>query len=236
MPRRNELARQWQLLQGPASIAVDDAARNLGCTVRTIWRDLRVLEQAGCPLYDDKAGDGRRFLWKLEEKFTLGLPVKLTLAKTAALLISRNLLRPVGAHALGAAVTSVFDKIGRVLSRDARQLLDQKKLRDLSYGRLGFDLPRGGHAGGVPVDLRGRAGFRGGRAGNAAEGAAAGRTSAGTHARTRSYPGWTDQDRFCPVEVRTLRGKTPLFERGSVCPRLSMRLQFPLGTEADPGG
>ncbi|SRR5581483_3611400 len=115
------------MIQSPAGIAVDDAARKLGCTVRTIWRDLRVLEQAGFPLYDDKSGDGRRSLWKLEEKFTLGLPVKLTLAETAALLMSRDLVRPAGAEALGAAVTSAFDKIGRVLSGDARQLLDQMR-------------------------------------------------------------------------------------------------------------
>jgi predicted DNA-binding transcriptional regulator YafY len=115
------------MIQSPAGIAVDDAARKLDCAVRTIWRDLRVLEQAGFPLYDDKSGDGRRSLWKLEEKFTLGLPVKLTLAETAALLMSRDLLRPTGAQALGTAVTSAFDKIGRVLSRDARQLLDQMR-------------------------------------------------------------------------------------------------------------
>ena len=89
------------MIQHPAGIAVDDAARELGCAVRTIWRDLRVLEQAGFPLYDDKSGAGRRSLWKLEEKFTLGLPVKLTLAETAALLMSRDLLRPVGGHSLG---------------------------------------------------------------------------------------------------------------------------------------
>ena len=115
------------MIQSPAGIAVDDAARKLDCAVRTIWRDLRVLEQAGFPLYDDKSGDGRRSIWKLEEKFTLGLPVKLTLAETAALLMSRDLLRPAGAQALGTAVTSAFDKIGRVLSRDARQLLDQMR-------------------------------------------------------------------------------------------------------------
>ena len=113
------------MIQSSAGIAVDDAARKLDCAVRTIWRDLRVLEQAGFPLYDDKSGDGRRSLWKLEEKFTLGLPVKLTLAETAALLMSRDLLRPAGAQALGTVVTSAFDKIGRVLSRDARELLDQ---------------------------------------------------------------------------------------------------------------
>jgi predicted DNA-binding transcriptional regulator YafY len=41
--------------------------------------------------------------------------------------MSRDLLRPAGAQALGTAVTSAFDKIGRVLSQDARQLLDQMR-------------------------------------------------------------------------------------------------------------
>jgi predicted DNA-binding transcriptional regulator YafY len=115
------------MIQHPAGIAVDDAARKLDCTVRTIWRDLSALQKAGFPLYDDKGADGRRSLWKLEEQFTLGLPVKLTLAETAALVMSRDLLRPAGAGALGAAITSAFDKIGRVLSRDALRLLDQMR-------------------------------------------------------------------------------------------------------------
>ncbi len=115
------------MIQHPAGIAVDDAARKLDCTVRTIWRDLSALQKAGFPLYDDKGAGGRRSLWKLEEQFTLGLPVKLSLAETAALVMSRDLLRPAGAGALGAAVTSAFDKIGRVLSRDALRLLDQMR-------------------------------------------------------------------------------------------------------------
>ena len=130
MPRGNQLARQWQLLQmiqHPGGVSVDDAARELGCTVRTIWRDLSALQKAGFPLYDDKEADGRRSRWKLEEKFTLGLPVKLTLAETAALVMSRDLLRPAGAGALGTALTSAFDKIGRVLSREAVRVLDQMR-------------------------------------------------------------------------------------------------------------
>jgi predicted DNA-binding transcriptional regulator YafY len=130
MPRGNQLARQWQLLQlidHPAGIAVEDAARRFDCTVRTIWRDLEVLERAGFPLYSDKEADGRRSIWKLEESFKLGLPVKLSLAETAALLMSRDLLRPGGPDSLGMAVTTAFDKIGRALSRDALRLLQQMR-------------------------------------------------------------------------------------------------------------
>lgn len=130
MPRGNQLARQWQLLQlidYPVGIAVEDAAEKLDCTVRTIWRDLEVLERAGFPLYSDKEADGRRSIWKLQENFKLGLPVQLSLAEIAALLMSRDLLGPAGAGAFGTAVASALGKIGRVLSRDALRLLDQMR-------------------------------------------------------------------------------------------------------------
>jgi len=115
------------MIQRPGGVSIDDAAQELECTARTIWRDLSALQTAGFPLYDDKAADGRRSIWKLEDKFTLGLPVKLTLAETAALVMSRDLLRPAGVGALGSALASAFDKIGRVLSRDAVRVLDQMR-------------------------------------------------------------------------------------------------------------
>jgi hypothetical protein len=120
MPRGNQLTRQWQLLQlldRPAGASVDDAARDLECTVRTIWRDLRVLERAGFPIYDEAQADGRRSVWKVEDSFRRQLPLKLSLAEVAALLMSREL--PVPAGVLGSALASSFEKIGSVLSKDA---------------------------------------------------------------------------------------------------------------------
>jgi predicted DNA-binding transcriptional regulator YafY len=67
MPRGNQLVRQWQLLQlidRPAGIAVDQAAGQLGCTPRTIWPDLKVLQHASFPLYDDRGADTRRSMWR----------------------------------------------------------------------------------------------------------------------------------------------------------------------------
>ncbi len=130
MPRGNQLARQWRLLQlldRPAGVTVADAARELDCVVRTVWRDLRVLEDAGFPIYDEKAPDGQQGLWKVQEDFKQKLPLKLSLAELAALLMSRELLAPAGASVLGPAVTSAFDKITGVLSRDALQMIDRMR-------------------------------------------------------------------------------------------------------------
>jgi predicted DNA-binding transcriptional regulator YafY len=128
VPRGNQLTRQWQLLQlldRAAGIAVDDAARELGCAVRTIWRDLRVLEDAGFPIYDEPQADGRRSVWRIQEDFRLRLPLKLSLSELAALVMSRELIAPAGL--LGSVVGSAFEKIEGVLSRDALKLLEQMR-------------------------------------------------------------------------------------------------------------
>ncbi|MGH7355641.1 MAG: hypothetical protein ACRELS_13830 [Candidatus Rokuibacteriota bacterium] len=36
--------------QQPAGVTVEDAARDLACTIRTIWRDLSALQDAGFPM------------------------------------------------------------------------------------------------------------------------------------------------------------------------------------------
>lgn len=130
MPRGDQLSRQWRLLQlieRPAGITVDDAASELGCHRRTIWRDLRVLQDASFPIYDERAADGPRGVWRVTPGFKAQLPLKLTLAEVAALLMSRDLLAPLGAGVLGPSVGAAFEKIGGLLSKDARDLLDRMR-------------------------------------------------------------------------------------------------------------
>lgn len=130
MPRGGQLARQWRLLQlldRAAGVSVDEAAGELDCVVRTIWRDLKVLQHAGFPIFDERADDGRRSLWKVDEGFRLHLPLKLTLSELVALLMSRELLMPLGVSVLGPLVSAAFDKISNVLSRDALVLIDQMR-------------------------------------------------------------------------------------------------------------
>ena len=130
MPRGGQLVRQWQLLQmieRPAGVTVEDASAELHCSIRTVWRDLRVLEDAGFPLFDEKSADGRRTRWQVLPEFKASLPLRLTLAELAALLMSRELLAPIGVSLLGPAVQSAFDKIAGVLSRDALKIIDDMR-------------------------------------------------------------------------------------------------------------
>jgi predicted DNA-binding transcriptional regulator YafY len=130
MSRGKQLTRQWHLLQlldRPAGVAVDDAARDLDCAVRTVWRDLRVLQDAGFPIYDEQGADGRRSVWRVDDTFKLRLPLKLTLAELAALRMNRDLLAPAGAGGLGPATSSSFEKICSVLNKDALGLIDRMR-------------------------------------------------------------------------------------------------------------
>jgi len=132
MARGNQLERQWRLLQlidRPAGVTVDDAARELRCHVRTIWRDVHVLERARFPIYDEKGGDGHRTVWRVTGDFRRRLPLKLGLAEVLALLMSRDLLAAAGASALGPDLASALDKIRGLLSPDTLRLLDTMRER-----------------------------------------------------------------------------------------------------------
>ncbi len=132
MPRGDQLSRQWRLLQmidRPLGVTVDDAARDLKFTIRTIWRDLGVLQAAGFPIYTERTADGNRGVWRVTEEFKRALPLKLTLGELVALLMSRDLLTPLGVSVLGPEVASAFDKIQGALSRDALKIIEQMRDR-----------------------------------------------------------------------------------------------------------
>ena len=147
MPRGNQLARQWRLLQflgRPPGLAVEDAARELDCTVRTVWRDLRVLQEAGFPIYDER--EGRRGLWKVEAAFRDRLPVPLSLPEIVALLVSRDLLDHGGAGPFSPSLASAFGKIRALLAPRALELVDRLRAR-IGARAIGAKLRRagGGH-------------------------------------------------------------------------------------------
>lgn len=131
VPRGDQLSRQWRLLQlidRATGVSIDDAARELECTRRTIFRDLNVLEKV-FPIYRDGSAESPRTVLRLQEDFRRRLPLKLTLSELVALLMSRDLLAPLGATVLGQSIDSAYDKIRSILSRDAVLLIE--RMRDV---------------------------------------------------------------------------------------------------------
>lgn len=116
MPRGDQLGRQWRLLHllgRPQGLAVQEAARELGRTVRTVWRDLEVLQATGFPIYDER--DGHHGRWKVDPAVPGRLPVPLSLAEIVALLATRDLADLDGASPFSPALESAFGKLRALL-------------------------------------------------------------------------------------------------------------------------
>lgn len=91
--------------------------------MRTVWRDLRVLQDAGFPSFDER--DGRHGVWRVDRNFQERIP--LSLPELVALLMRRDLLGPAGASPLGPAVASAFAKIRALLHPRAFELIDRMR-------------------------------------------------------------------------------------------------------------
>src|SRR5437763_5776869 len=88
MSRGDGLARQLQLMQileKRQEIAVPAVAAELGYTVRTVYRDLQVLERIGVPIYQEKTG--RKARWRVVEGYRRKLSITLSWPEMVALVL-----------------------------------------------------------------------------------------------------------------------------------------------------
>ncbi|MDP1570584.1 MAG: WYL domain-containing protein [Vicinamibacterales bacterium] len=128
MPRNAEVIRQWKLLLAlePARYGktVDELAEALGSHKRTIWRDLKALQEAGFPLTADRRD--RKSIYRLT-----GLPLKalheagLSTSEACALYAGRALLLTLTGSPFERAMTSLVRKIERALPAATKAFLDQ---------------------------------------------------------------------------------------------------------------
>lgn len=134
-----QLVRQWGILRflenSRYGCTVARLAEEFGCSVRTIYRDLQVLQEAGFPLYRDLV-DGQA-IWRFVDgyKFRLRLTVKPT--ELLALYLARNalsifkgtffyksledLLKKAEENLIEESKSSVYALAGRFVSRAAPQ-------------------------------------------------------------------------------------------------------------------
>ena len=132
--RNAEVIRQWKILktiEAGRYTTAPEMAREHGVTERTIRRDIEALQEAGFPLYDDRA-DGRK-VWRLVEGFKQRLTQSFTLAELSALYFSRNLLSFLGGAPFAQDLESAFTKIREALP--ARSLPYLARIQDLFSAR-----------------------------------------------------------------------------------------------------
>lgn len=126
--RGGEVIRQWNIIQAldgtRQGLTVQDLATRAGVTVRTIWRDLAALQEAGFPLFDEKS-DGRTH-WRLNS-----LPFRqlagrgFTLTQLCALYFSRTLVECLARTPFEADLRAAFAELERTLPPRMRDFFDR---------------------------------------------------------------------------------------------------------------
>jgi len=130
MPRNAEVIRQWTILREierarSAGVTIDELASLCDVTTRTIRRDLQALEEAGFPLFDDRAGDDGKTRWKVNGQAFKGLAAGLTVSELCALYFSRTLVTSLSGTPFKDDLESAFEKLSSTLTPHMRQFLDQ---------------------------------------------------------------------------------------------------------------
>jgi proteasome accessory factor B len=127
MPRGDQITRQWRLIQllehTHRGLTFDQLARALGCSARTVIRDLNDIQAAGFPVAEER--DGKQKRWRFVEGYRSRLPVPFPVSELMALHVSRTLLTPFQGTPLQASLESAHAKIRAMLPPEAHAFLDR---------------------------------------------------------------------------------------------------------------
>jgi predicted DNA-binding transcriptional regulator YafY len=117
--RGEAFARQLRLLalleKRPEGLEIEEAAEELGARRRTVYRDFRVLEDAGFPL--TSALDGRRARWRILEGHRHRLQLSLSWSELMALMTARKLMSGLAGTVLHDGAASALEKIRATLPK-----------------------------------------------------------------------------------------------------------------------
>ncbi|OPX23256.1 MAG: hypothetical protein B1H04_03895 [Planctomycetales bacterium 4484_123] len=105
-------------------IGTEELCRRLGCTKRTVQRDLRVLQNAGFPVCYEARDFGKRF-WKLSPHFVERQELMLSVTEMLSLFLSRQLLAPLSGTQFGDGLATALEKIKALLPARALNYFDE---------------------------------------------------------------------------------------------------------------
>jgi predicted DNA-binding transcriptional regulator YafY len=116
-------------LQGRRVVRAEELASQFEVSVRTIYRDIAALGEAGVPIAGE-AGVG----YSLVRGYHLP-PVMLTADEAAALFVGAELVRKFADASLGGPMTAALDKLRAVLPRERQDHIERLARRTLIMGR-----------------------------------------------------------------------------------------------------
>ena len=129
MPRGQQQIRQWRLLHLLVSRrgrTIPELMQEIGCSRRTAWRDLEVLQAVGFPITNER--DGRESRYRLIEGPRGLPPIPFTLTELLSLHLGRHLLLPLRATPFGEPIHTALQKITATLAPETKVFLCRRTL------------------------------------------------------------------------------------------------------------
>ena len=126
MPRGDQLARQWKIIETLISCRNGKTAAELSdeieCHYRTVYRDLEALQKAGFPLYTEKI-EGKN-LWSILDTYKHHIPIPFSLTELMALYFSRDMVKILQNTVFYDSLESLFKKIRTTLPAESTKFLE----------------------------------------------------------------------------------------------------------------
>ena len=125
--RGDQLARQWRIIRAieatSGGLTVAELAKREGIGVRTIYRDLVALQQAGFPLYSARVERAQR--WAFVDTYKFRIPTPFTLTELMSLHLYRELLRVFRGTPFYDSLEELFKKVQATIPPDVLGYLDR---------------------------------------------------------------------------------------------------------------
>ena len=131
MNRTDRLVAMVMHLQGRRLVRAEDMAAHFEVSVRTIYRDMAALGEAGVPITGE-AGVG----YSLVRSYHLP-PVMLTADEAAALFVGAEMVRKFTDASFSAPMNAALDKLRAVLPRDRQEHVERLARQTVIMGRAG---------------------------------------------------------------------------------------------------
>lgn len=131
MNRTDRLVAMVMHLQGRRLVRAEDMARHFEVSVRTIYRDIAALGEAGVPITGE-AGVG----YSLVRSYHLP-PVMLTADEAAALFVGAEMVRHFTDASMSEPMTAALDKLRAVLPPDRKEHVERLARQTVVMGRTG---------------------------------------------------------------------------------------------------
>jgi predicted DNA-binding transcriptional regulator YafY len=125
MPRGDQLARQWKIIQtlitSRQGKSAADLASEIECHPRTLYRDLEALQAAGFPVYTEKV-EGKN-LWSLLDTLKHHIPIPFSLTELMALYFGTDMLKAFKGTVFHDSLESLSKKIKATLPPESMKYL-----------------------------------------------------------------------------------------------------------------